>query len=162
MKKTYEEIFDFIEISQQWLMKDKADPKEPDYGPNAETKLGYAVQKMLSRFKKTHKRYQARVEETQIDNCMTDEKGRILKDERGSLEFTKEGILKRNAEIQALGEQEIEFEPHIACELPKKENSEIDLSFAELEAFEGFVLNSVERSEEPQREAAAAQASTVQ
>lgn len=155
-KISYERMFEFVAISQQWLVKDQ---------DNADTKLGYALNKMMSRLKKSQKRYHARVDEIQIDTCVVSDgeamndqgkrtpKGCILKDANGQFEYTKEGALERNRKIQELFESQFEVEAYFATELPDK------LTYAEREAFDGLVMVNTPECEEPLTEKTAEQPS---
>lgn len=124
-KTTHERMFDFIAVAQMWLAKDKG---------HIDTKLGYAIQRTFDRLKKPQQKFQSRRDEIHIDTCLTDEKGRILRTDRGEFEYTKEGLKERNLKVQSLFEAEIEVEPYYAREIPD------GLTFAEKEAFNGFVL----------------------
>jgi hypothetical protein len=144
---TNEAMMDFIAVAQQWMVKDES---------HAETKLGWAIQRMLLRLKKAQQRIEDRIAEIQIDNCVTDEKGIIVKDSRNQFEYTKEGAILRNKQLRELYEREIEVEPYIATELPMKDDK-INLTIAEQEYFNGFVMHA--RQENP--EAAQEEAVTV-
>lgn len=135
---TNEAMMDFIAVAQQWMVKNES---------HAETKLGWAIQRMLLRLKKDQQRIEDRIAEIQIDNCATDDKGLIIKDARGQFEFTKEGAIQRNKQLRALYEKQIEIEPYIATELPMKDNK-INLTIAEQEYFNGFVMHA--RQENPE------------
>lgn len=124
-KTTYEAIYVFLLVSQVWLAA-----KEE----NAKSKLGYALQKVRLRAEKLWNQYQAKVEDLNIDHCVVDDKGVILKDEKGEYKFTKEGMKARNQARQKLYESEVEIDPHfVTAKLP-------ELSTSEQLAFIGFVM----------------------
>jgi hypothetical protein len=125
MKTTHEDLIAFSQAAQAWLDKDKA---------NANTKLGYAIAKLHTRMKKILDRYNNAREDIQIDTCSPDEKGIILRDERGNYRYTKEGMKERNKQLQALYETPCEIEPYIATALPD------DLTEIERDQFAGFVI----------------------
>ncbi len=124
-KTTFERLFEFARAADGWLARDKA---------NERTKLGYAISRMTARVKKAQERYLAAVEDINIDACATDDKGIILRDSRGDFTYTRDGLKQRNKLRQELYESEIEVEPYFATQLPD------DLTEAEREAFEGFVV----------------------
>jgi hypothetical protein len=125
LKTTYEQLFIFARAAQAWLAKDKA---------NENTKLGYAIHKMLTRSEQFQGRYNNAVSDLQADNCATGDKGVILRDARGNMEFTPEGIKKLTQQRQALYESEIEVEVYFATQVPE------DLTDIERDDFAGFVL----------------------
>lgn len=140
-KTTHERLFDFIAVAQVWIMKD------PD---NMDNKLGHAIQRTCDRLKKPQQKYHDRREEITIDHCLTDEKGRILRsgnDREGwNYEFDKQGLKERNAKLRELMVAEFEFEAYICKDLPMKDGK-INLTFAEQQAFDGFVMHAREYAE---------------
>lgn len=132
VKTTYEKIVGFSMMARIWFAKDKS---------NENTKLGYALTKMDARLQKIQQKYNNRRVDIQIDNCATDEKGLILKDERGEYRFDKAGLKKCNEELQTLFESEVEIEPYFATQVPDS------LTEAEREAFTGFVLEKTQSAE---------------
>jgi hypothetical protein len=124
-KTTYEKLFTFSHIAQAWLNAGK---------DRVNTKLGYAITRLAPRLQKLERKYQNAIADIQIDCCEVDERGIILKDERGEFRFTKVGLKDRNRKQLELLEAEIEIEPYYASQAPD------DLSESEREAFEGFVL----------------------
>jgi hypothetical protein len=129
IKRSYEDLNRFVFAAQRWLEKDKA---------NEFTKLAYAIAKVTARCQKHLQRYQAKVQDFRIDVCLTSdkegEKGKILKDAQGDLEFTPAKLKECNRKQQELFESEVEIEPHFATEVPK------NLTEIEREVFEGLVI----------------------
>jgi hypothetical protein len=84
--------------------------------------------------------YRDKVDEINIKHCLAadDGKGEILRDDRGQYKFTKEGMLKRNAEIAKLMHSEIPLEVHFATQLPD------DLAISDRDSFLGFVIRGEE------------------
>jgi hypothetical protein len=126
---TYEKVFNFGLAAQLWL---SAKPE------NANTKLGYAITRMNPRVQKIQQRYQNSIDDIHIDACATDEKGLILKDERGEYRFTREAMRTVKRRRQELFESEITIEPYFATDIPK------DLSEQAREAFIGFIIQAEE------------------
>jgi hypothetical protein len=126
LKTTYEQLFIFARAAQAWLAKDKANPA---------TKMGYAIHKMITRTEQHQNRYNNAVADLQADNCATDDKGVMLRDARGGLEYTKDGFKKLTKQRQALYETDIEVEVYYATLIPT------DLTDVERDEFAGFVLD---------------------
>ncbi|HEX8177837.1 MAG TPA: hypothetical protein VF543_22300 [Pyrinomonadaceae bacterium] len=124
MKHSYEHIFRFIEVAATWL---KNNPKE--------TKFHYGLMREMTPALKLNSQYKELVEDIDIKHCATDERGVILRDERGGYQFTKEGLNERNKERRKLFRSEVEIEPYYVTEVPD------NLSPFEREAFAGFVIN---------------------
>lgn len=129
LKTTYEELFVFARAANAWLLKDKANPA---------TKMGYAIHKMLIRAEQHQNRYNNALADLQADNCATDDKGVMLRDARGGLEYTKDGFKKLTRDRQALYETSIEVEPYFATLIPA------DLTDVEKDEFDGFILKAEE------------------
>lgn len=108
-KTTYERLINYNAHSRVWLNEDKG---------NAKTKLGYAISRLSPRIEKLLQRYQNESEDINIDHCATDDKGYILRDERGDYRFTRDELKKRNHARQKLFESEVEIEPYFATEVP--------------------------------------------
>jgi len=97
MKSTFLEYFGFIAAANTFLQQ------HPE-----ESKLKYALEKVGKLNKTIGDDYSAATEDLRIDFCETDEKGIILRDEKGQYKFTKEGIKKFNAAVKDLQNKEIE------------------------------------------------------
>jgi arsenate reductase-like glutaredoxin family protein len=97
MKSTFLEYFQFVATANNFLAQ------HPE-----ESKLKYALEKVGKLNKNLSDDYSDAVEDCRIDFCETDEKGIILRDEKGQYKFTKENTKKFNAAVKALQNKEIE------------------------------------------------------
>lgn len=129
--RTYQEIGEFSDAGRRYL---QSNPQE--------NKLRYAINRTLKSVGRVMQDYRDKVDEINIKHCLAadDGKGEILRDERGQYKFTKEGMLKRNAEVAKLTHTDVKLEVHFVTELPK------ELSISDRDAFLGFVI----RDEEPE------------
>lgn len=132
IKQTYQEIGEFLDAGRRYLEQHPED-----------SKLRYAVNRTVKSATRLMTDYRDKVDEINIKHCLAadDGKGEILRDDRGQYKFTKEGMLKRNAEVSALVRSEVSFDVHFATDLPK------DLSQADRDSFLGVVIR--ENNEEP-------------
>ena len=122
VNKTYSELFTFINVATKWL-KDNKD----------ESKLRYAVKKVMKSCDKLITSYQEKVEDLNIEHCSEDENGIIRKDAQGGFQFTKDNLRKRNAAMRKLQDEKVEVPSFFA-------DHKDDLSDSEVEAFTGFVI----------------------
>jgi transcriptional regulator of heat shock response len=76
-----------------------------------ETKVSQKLTKIAKKLEKYLNDYNEQVEEIRIDNASTDEKGVILKEEKGGYKFGKDGLKKLLSQIKELGEKEFIYEP---------------------------------------------------
>lgn len=97
MKSTFLEYFNFVAVANNFLQQ------HPE-----ESKLKYALEKVGKMNKTLGDDYSAATEDLRIDFCETDEKGIILRDEKGQYKFTKEGLKNFNAAVKALQSKEVE------------------------------------------------------
>ncbi len=121
--KSYRDCFEFARTASQWIAKHEE-----------ESKLKYALTKLSRKLSRVQEKWQELIEEINIEHCATDKEGVILRDEHGQYKYVKEELLKRNKEVNALYNQEVNIEPHFVNELPK------DLTQLEQEVFIGFVI----------------------
>ena len=75
-----------------------------------DTKVSQKLTKIAKKLEKYLNDYNEQVEEIRIDNASTDEKGVILKEEKGGYKFGKDGLKKLLSQIKALGEKEFVYE----------------------------------------------------
>ncbi len=130
VKTTYERLLgDFEPAASVWMAGQK--------GENAKTLLGYAISKMVPRLKKIKETYAGLLEDINIEECIKDDKGRIMRDDEGRCDFTLEGEKKRNARRKTLWESSIEVEVYYATQIPKVPD---DLSYIEYHSLLGFVI----------------------
>lgn len=103
-----------------------------------ETKLTYALKRVVSRVIKQRTKVDERILDINIDHCLTAKQGEqdvIVKDGRGELQYTKEAQKACNAaKLKYMAEANVEVETHFATELPD------DLGVFEIDAFAGFVI----------------------
>jgi transcriptional regulator of heat shock response len=76
-----------------------------------DTKVSQKLTKIAKKLEKYLNDYNEKVEEIRIDNASTDEKGVILKEEKGGYKFSKEGLKNLLTQIKELGEKEFDYEP---------------------------------------------------
>ena len=70
-------------------------------------KLTYYVGKFSKKLTKYVEKYNNLSGDINVENCSLDEKGNMLTDARGSLDYSKEGMRKRNAAMQELAKKTI-------------------------------------------------------
>ena len=97
MQSTFSEYFSFIAAANNFLSQ------HPE-----ESKLKYALEKVGRLNKTLGEDYSAATEDLRIDFCETDEKGIILRDEKGQYKFTKDKLKSFNSAVKALQTKQIE------------------------------------------------------
>jgi activator of 2-hydroxyglutaryl-CoA dehydratase len=75
-----------------------------------DTKVSQKLGKIAKKLEKYVIEYNEQVEEIRIDNASTDDKGVLLKDDKG-YKFSKEGLKKVMKQIKDLNEKEFKYEP---------------------------------------------------
>ncbi len=75
-----------------------------------DTKVSQKLGKIAKKLEKYVIEYNEQVEEIRIDNASTDDKGVILKEEKGGYKFSKEGLKKIMKQIKELNEKEFTYE----------------------------------------------------
>jgi hypothetical protein len=132
MKTTYREIINFANAASRWLAIQEKE-KQP------QTKLSYAVARMLKRCQKPLDDYNGEIEDLRLDHALEDEKTKaVLRDEAQQYKFSKQGLKTVIEKQRELLEKEIEIEPYIATALPASLNDDVKV------AFEGFVMEKQE------------------
>lgn len=76
-----------------------------------DTKVSQKLGKVAKKLEKYVNEYNEQIEEIRIDNASTDDKGVILKEEKGGYKFSKEGLKNVMKQIKELGEKEFKYEP---------------------------------------------------
>ena len=76
-----------------------------------DTKISQKLGKIAKRLEKYINDYNEKLEEIRIDNASTDDKGVILKDEKGGYKFDKNGLKNLLNQIKELNEKEFIYEP---------------------------------------------------
>lgn len=128
MKRTNEQIIDFLNDANRYVPQKGEDKKPKD------TKLRYAINKMKDRAMKLHQKYLGQIEDERIAECIEDKDKGIARGPQDQYMFTKDGlkaVLKRQRE---LAEEEVEIEPYFATSLPA------DFDINDYQHFEGFVV----------------------
>jgi hypothetical protein len=131
MKTTVKNAVQFNNIATNWVQ-----------GQNGiDTKLKYAVNRMIKRTDAIREKYMEDLEETRIDNCSVDDKGNILREENNAqlYKYTKEGLKTLNKRHREILATEVEIEPYFATQLPE----ELDAVVREI--FTGFVIKEEEK-----------------
>ena len=133
MKKTYQEIANFIGTAQAY----QADEKR-----TKETKFTYALRKVVKSCQKLWESYIEQREDIDVEHAATDPKTHvILRDEQGGgISYTKDGMRARQKALRELFQQEVTVTSFGVATWPA------DLTDTERDAFEDFVplLQSVE------------------
>jgi len=75
-----------------------------------DTKVSQKLGKIAKKLTKYVDEYNEQVEEIRIDNASTDDKGVILKEEKGGYKFSKDGLKKIMKQIKELNEKEFIYE----------------------------------------------------
>jgi activator of 2-hydroxyglutaryl-CoA dehydratase len=75
-----------------------------------DTKISQKLGKIAKKLEKYANEYNEQVQEIRIDNASTDDKGVILKEEKGGYKFSKEGLKKVMKQIKELNEKEFIYE----------------------------------------------------
>ena len=75
-----------------------------------DTKVSQKLGKIAKKLEKYINEYNEQVEEIRIDNASTDDKGVILKEEKGGYKFSKDGLKKVLKQIKELNEKEFIYE----------------------------------------------------
>lgn len=107
--------------------------------------LEYAISRVLKGCRKADDDFNDEISRVNIENASTDEKGRNLASgaHPGQLVYTKEALLKRNAEERELLDTEVEVGIYMAKPIKDPKSERIipfPLTAAERDAFEGFVI----------------------
>ena len=85
-----------------------------------ETKVKYAIGRVLAQIRAQGERLQNEMTDIEIDTCEVDDKGHILRDDKGNLVFTRDSIKERNRrQTEHANAAEIEIEPHFVEQLPE-------------------------------------------
>jgi hypothetical protein len=127
MKTTLENVLRFIQTGAQYTA-----------GKEKETKLTYAIKRVMERAKKINQKFHRDLEDERIRHAAVDGDDVILTDGQGNYRFKREQLLAFRKKELELQEREVDIEPFITeCDQSK-------LSEAQIEAFDGFVLDKAE------------------
>ncbi len=100
MEKSYQECIEIFNVLNKIDLK-------------TDTKLKYAVIKVLKSFKKIAEDYKEKINDINIEYCHTDEKGVIVKDSEGDFSFKKEDLKKREKAVKELNKELVNIETYI-------------------------------------------------
>lgn len=125
IQKTFQEILEFSGYANKYLKDHPGD-----------NKFRYALLRTVKFTNRVAITFNDRRDAINIKYCLAadDGKGEILRDERGDYRFTKDAMLKRNADLSSLLKEETELQVHYATELPE------GLSQIDKDNFTGFVI----------------------
>lgn len=137
VKKTYTEVFDFINEAEAFLKAQKE--KKGD----KETKLCFALNKMIGEANTRKKgllseiitEYYEKVDELRVEHSSVDKDGNIVRDSAKELMFTKAKDKELKLALKELNKKEIEFKPYFATEINEKH-----LSDYQKDIFLGFII----------------------
>lgn len=129
VKKTYQEVIEFYNHAQRYMQSH-----------GEQNKFNYALMRTHRTAGRVFGDYKDKVGDMEVKHCLAaDEgKGEILRDERGKMKFTKEGLLKCSEEQVELFKSEVTLDVHFATEVPD------DLTLVDRECFTGFVIKQSE------------------
>lgn len=102
---TYKNLLELIENLNQSIVA-KSYKKD---GDEKETKIVAKLRKVYEKVKPHHEDYEKQLEELRIDNASVDDKGVLLKDEKGGYKFGKDGLKNLMKQTKELLEKEFEF-----------------------------------------------------
>lgn len=123
MKTAYRKLVKFSNVGRAYIAE------KPE-----KTKVEYALTKMLNRIQSEAEKYAELQEDILLEHAYEDEKGRVVRDERGAYFYTKEGEKAKNKALRDLANQETgEIEPHFV-KIPNGFNESL------VEAFTGFIF----------------------
>jgi len=100
--KKYKDLLELVNNLNQAIVNQQVKGED--------TKVSQKLGKLAKKLEKHLNDYNEQVEEFRIDNASTDDKGVILKDEKGGYKFSKDGLKKLLNQIKALGEKQFNYE----------------------------------------------------
>lgn len=121
MKLTFERISEYSKEARE-------------YNKNNDNKLSYANKKVLKQLDKIQEEVDELIEEARINHCSVDDKGNVLRNDKGGYEFTKDGIRNLTKDLKKIKLMEFEIKPYIAQVIPD------DLTEEQIDAFVGIVI----------------------
>jgi transcriptional regulator of heat shock response len=100
--KKYKDLLELVNNLNQAIVNQQVKGED--------TKVSQKLGKLAKKLEKHLNDYNEQVEEIRIDNASTDDKGVILKDEKGGYKFSKDGLKKLLNQIKVLGEKQFNYE----------------------------------------------------
>jgi len=108
-KVTNKQVSTFRQNARNYLI---ANPEQ--------SKLQYALSKMLKKTESIQEKYQEEEQEIRIDLATIDKDGVLVIDEKtNSYRYKKEDAKKLDQKLRELANKEVEIEPYIASHLPE-------------------------------------------
>ena len=104
------------------------------YMKDHNNKLSYAIRKVNKNITSVVESINENIEDLRIEHCSVDEKGNVLKDEKGNYKFSKDGLRALAKAVKELNNKIFEIEPFFATEIPD------DLTEEQKEIFTGLVI----------------------
>lgn len=98
----YKQLLELVDNLNQETVKQQVKGED--------TKVSQKLGKIAKKLEKYVNEYNEQVEEIRIDNASTDDKGVILKEEKGGYKFSKDGLKKVLKQIKELNEKEFIYE----------------------------------------------------
>lgn len=98
----YKQLLELVDNLNQETVKQQVKGED--------TKVSQKLSKIAKKLEKYVNEYNEQVEEIRIDNASTDDKGVILKEEKGGYKFGKDGLKKVMKQIKELNEKEFIYE----------------------------------------------------
>lgn len=98
----YKQLLELVDNLNQETVKQQVKGED--------TKVSQKLGKIAKKLEKYVNEYNEQVEEIRIDNASTDDKGVILKEEKGGYKFGKDGLKKVMKQIKELNEKEFIYE----------------------------------------------------
>lgn len=134
--KTFDEIVEFSNEAYKFISKAEEEGK-------ANTKLIYALKRIAGdpvtqkkgTLHKVIRKGQIKSRDLQIDYASVDDRGNLIKDDKGQYSYTKENKKALDLALENLTNDNMEFEPYIATEVTE------DLNEYQKDLFKGFVIN---------------------
>ncbi len=119
---TYRRIMLFLNVANPYLQAHQE-----------QTRFRYALRKVQKTCERLWETWTEAAEDIDIEHAATGKDDVILRDERGAIAFTKDGLRKRNAARRALFDSEVSVDAFMAKDVPP-------LTDVERDAFTGFIL----------------------
>ena len=98
----YKQLLELVDNLNQETVKQQVKGED--------TKVSQKLGKIAKKLEKYINEYNEQVEEIRIDNASTDDKGVILKEEKGGYKFGKDGLKNVMKQIKELNEKEFTYE----------------------------------------------------
>ena len=135
-KKSYKQIFAFINAASAYMEADKETSVE---NKTEDTKLTYALTRVLENMQPIIDAYKASVKDIQLEHALEDERGKVtftinIKTGEREYDYTKEGLKALDKALETLFNTEVDVKVYYATSLPE------DLAPVYNILFKGFVI----------------------